>query len=222
MARYLMVWNIPPLINVMLGVTVRLPIRSEEGPTPDVGAPEGDEPDVPAPEVQQPGRIAGRVVCGTEPCGDGPLVEVVGSGASPFAVDAGAGTFVSTELPPGTYRVVARLPGAEDQAQEVVVQAGARAEVTLTFPATEPEATGIRGRVTDFNGQPVQAVIRIPNLDIEIQSDEQGQFQVDAPPGAYQVIIWSPAHQTQTVRAEVTPRGVVVLNVELRPRRRRR
>lgn len=216
-----MVWEIPPLINVMLGVTVRLPIRSGESATVDV-EPEGVAPVDVAPRTQELGRIAGRVLCGTEPCGAGPLVEVVNSGASPYAVDVGDGTFVTAEIPPGAYRVVARMAGAEDQVQEIAVAPGARVEVTLTFPAQQDESTGIRGRVTDFNGAPVQAVIRIPSSDIEVQTDEQGQFHIDVPPGSYQVIVWSPAHQTQTIRLEVAPRGVVVMNAELRSRRRRR
>lgn len=212
------VWSSIPLINAVLGLTVRLPIHRETIEREDT--PVG--PDGPVGDGQGPpqgtGRISGRVLCGGEPCGRGTTVEVVGTGGSPFAVDVEQGTFSTTELPPATYRIVAQGEGFEARTEEVVVTAAATADVSFSLERIEAIATGIRGRVTDFNGDPVQASVRIPDLEVEIQTDEAGLFEVEAPVGSYQVMIWAQGYRTQTSTQEVTARGMVVMNVELRSR----
>lgn len=212
------VWDSPPLLNVMLGLTVRLPIRGE-APSAGVDDQGGGE-ETPVVERPAPGRISGRILCGAAPCAVATSVEVIGSGASPFVVDAQQGTFITSELQPGTYRVVARSGGEEERSAEVTIPAGATVEATIVFPVAAPPASGIRGRVTDFNGVPVQARVRVPVLDQEVQTNEDGQFEVEAAPGEYQVIIWAEGYATQTTRVEVTSQGVVVMNIELRRRRR--
>jgi hypothetical protein len=211
------VWESPPLVGAMLGLAVRLPIRRErltttgaagEGPVGGAGEGPGERP-------LASGRIAGRVLCADGPCGRGTVVEVVGTGGSPFAVDPEQGTFTTTELAAGSYSVVAQGEGLEARTEQVEVEAGATAEVSFTLAAAGV-ATGIRGRVTDFSGAPLRARVRVPALDVEIESDAEGQFEVEAPPGVYQVMIWAQGHQTQTTSVEVTRRGMVVMNVELR------
>ncbi len=211
------VWETPPLVNVLVGVAVRLPIRAEAsaepGDEPVDPGPAGGEPVEAEPEVAAPGRIAGRVLCGEVPCRGASTVEVAGTGASPYVVREGA--FVTTELAPGTYRLTARLGSAEEQTREIAVAPGATAEVTFTFaPGAEP-ITGIRGQVTDFDGTAVQAVIRIPNLDLEIRTDEEGRFQVETEPGTYQIIAWSRGYRARTARVEVTSWGMEVVNIQL-------
>lgn len=212
------VWGSIPLINALLGLSVRLPIRRETIEHED--APVGPEGPVGDGQTPRPGtgRIAGRVLCDGEPCGRGTTVDVIGTGGSPFAVDTEQGTFTTTELPPATYRVVAAGNGLEARTEEVVVTSEATSEVSFALDRIETVTTGIRGRVTDFNGDPVQASVRIPDLEVEIQTDEEGLFEVEAPVGTYQVMIWAQGYRTQTSTQEVTARGMVVMNVELRSR----
>lgn len=218
----LVVWESPPLVGAMLGLSVRLPIRRAEpegpveggaGAAGGAGGPGPGEGGGATPAAA--GRIIGRVTCADGPCGRGTVVEVVGTGGSPFAVDPEQGTFSTTELAAGTYSVVARGEGLEAQTQQVEVEAGAAAEVSFELESADV-VTGIRGRVTDFSGAPLVAQVRIPDLDIEIESNAEGLFEVEAPPGVYQVMIWARGHQTQTTSVEVTRRGMVVMNVELR------
>lgn len=213
------VWTVPPLVNVVVGVSVRLPIRSERSPSETPGEPDDEPAETPGPETMAPGRITGRVVCGSEPCEQRPTVEIAGSGASSFAVDEDDGSFTTSGLPPGTYRVIAHLPGEPDREQTVELGPGATAAVAFEFPRVELTETGIRGRVTDFAGEPVRASIRIPSLEIEIQANEQGHFHIPVAPGLYQVIIWARGYATQTTRVEVTRQGVVVMNIDLQRQR---
>jgi hypothetical protein len=216
------VWESPPLVNAMVGFALTLPIR-RQGPIDDTTVTtlddSGSSPD-PAASAVVGGRARGRVLCGEEPCGRGTLVEVVDSGGSPFLVDPTTGSFTTIELAPGIYQLRATTDGAEPVTADVEVRSGEIAEVTLALDRPESVATGIRGRVTDFNGQPVQAQVRIPALDIELETDADGQFELEAPPGIYQVMIWANGYQTQTSRQEVPHGGMVVMNVELRQRRR--
>lgn len=216
-----LVWESPPLINVMVGFALTLPVRQEsrdggEGEPTTGDSVTGDVPRMPA-DVES-GRVRGRVLCEGAPCGRGTVVEIIDSGGSPFAVDPESGAFTTTELAPGDYRLRATAGGAEPSTAEVTVVSGEVAEATLALNRSEDVVTGIRGRVTDFNGRPVQAQIRIPSLEIELDSDEDGQFEVEAPPGSYQVMIWARGYQTQTSRQTVPQGGMVVMNVELRSR----
>lgn len=216
------VWESPPLVNVMLGFAMTLPVRSETADGVDAGSDSTESGDRDGPRVAanvEAGRVRGRVLCNGAACGGVTAVEVVDSGGSPFVVERDSGAFATTELAPGVYRLRATTEGADPATAEVTVVSGEVAEVTLNVERAENVTTGIRGRVTDFNGRAVQAQIRIPSLDIEIESDDDGQFEVEAPPGNYQVMIWARGYQTQTSRQTVPHGGMVVMNVELRSRR---
>jgi hypothetical protein len=209
------VWNGAPLFRIFVGFNVRLPIQATApaGPGTTVGAPLPEPP----PEL---GRIRGRISCGSASCGTGWQVQVLGTEASPFAVNNETGAFITTDLPPGTYGLEASLPGSERTwRHRVQVLSGQTSRVNFVLAQEDiTNITGIRGRVTDFNGRPVQATIRIPAIHIETRCDEQGEFEVETAPGRYDVLIFAQGYATQTTVVEVAPGGIVVLNAELRRR----
>jgi hypothetical protein len=214
------IYTSPPLVNILFGVAFRLPVRSpgQGETTVGEGCPEPQEPSE-EPASPQTGRMTGSVRCAQSSCGDAARVTIVGLGSSAFAPDEESGEFTTAELPTGTYEVVASAEGYQTQRQQVTVDADEQSTVTFDLqPRSQGEPTGIQGRVTDFEGQGVQATIRIPALGVELSCDEDGRFETEADPGRYEVFVSARGFRTQHTQVEVPRNGVAVMNIELRSR----
>jgi uncharacterized membrane protein len=73
----------------------------------------------------------------------------------------------------------------------------------------------VRGVVRSFGGQGLSAKVRVMPLGTEGATDASGAFQIDVPPGAYEVTIESDGYETQTRQVKVEQQGVVILNADL-------
>jgi hypothetical protein len=211
----------PPLLNVQFGVVFRLPVPREVAREAEPTA-AGDEPaEAAAADEPRPlGRIGGVVQCGGEPCGPTTRVAVARTGASPIAPDDATGRFASAELPAGSYEVEVTAEGREGRRLTVEVAPGAAADVSIDLPPASGSAAGARvqGQVTNFQAAPVRATVLVPGLGVEIQTDEDGRFEIEAAPGRYEVVVSAEGYRTQHSRVQVRADETVVMNVELRGR----
>jgi hypothetical protein len=96
----------------------------------------------------------------------------------------------------------------------VTIQAGVPLKLDLVLTAVPPPSQ-VRGLIRSLNGQAIVAKIRVEPAGIEAVTDAGGAFQVDLPPGSYDVVIEAPGFATQRRHVTVEPQGVVVLNAEL-------
>jgi hypothetical protein len=71
--------------------------------------------------------------------------------------------------------------------------------------------------VRSFNGKPLPATIKVEPLGLEAKTDADGTFQIDVPPGSYEVIVVSPGFAGQRRPVQVEENGVTILNADLRP-----
>jgi hypothetical protein len=125
------------------------------------------------------------------------------------------GAFEVADVPDGHVRIVARAPGYEDATVETNVDAHAPAPVELVMKrAIRPGQ--LRGLVRSFNGKPLAATIRVEPLGAETKTDADGMFQIDVPPGAYEVVVEAPGHAGQRRPVQVDENGVTILNADLR------
>lgn len=85
--------------------------------------------------------------------------------------------------------------------------------------APETPAGQLRGLIRSWKGQGLRATIRVEPLGVEAQTDEEGAFALDVPPGAYQVQIVTKGFRTQTRDVRIEENGVTVLNADLRRER---
>jgi Carboxypeptidase regulatory-like domain len=81
--------------------------------------------------------------------------------------------------------------------------------------APAPPTGQVRGLVRSFSGAGLKARVRIEPLGKEIQTDAAGTFQLDVPPGTYEVMVEAAGHEAQRRRVEVPEDGVVILNADL-------
>jgi hypothetical protein len=125
------------------------------------------------------------------------------------------GAFAVDDVPVGHVRVVARAAGYDDATAEANVDARAPATVDVVMKRTIRPGQ-LRGLVRSFNGKPLAATIRVEPLGSETKTDADGMFQIDLPPGAYEVVVAAPGHAGQRRPVQVDENGVTILNADLR------
>lgn len=111
------------------------------------------------------------------------------------------------------------------QFSKKVVRAGASlAAVFLALASSAPNAAGqqptatIKGVVVTPSGAPAaDVVVRVPGLGRHYHTDQQGQFEITAPPGSYAIEITSMQFGQATRRVQVESGDELELTIELEP-----
>ncbi|MBL8682203.1 MAG: carboxypeptidase regulatory-like domain-containing protein [Myxococcales bacterium] len=123
-------------------------------------------------------------------------------------------------LASGDYSVIVR--GASGAERSVPIRVGgstaARAAVTIET-VTSAAGAQLRGTVRSFNGSGVRATIRIVEANRTVVANEDGSFRIPVEPRSYTVEFSADGYQSQRRRVTVSDNGVVILNIDLRPRR---
>jgi len=112
--------------------------------------------------------------------------------------------------------LLVRVEAANFEPSELPVklQAGVTEKLELRLVAVPPPSQ-LRGVVRSLDGKAVAVRVRVEPVGTEASVDDQGSFQLDLPPGGYDVVIEADNYVTQRRRVQVEPKGVVVLNVDL-------
>jgi hypothetical protein len=117
-------------------------------------------------------------------------------------------------LSPGAITLVLEAGGFEPLERTLTLEPGAPLALTITLKALPPPSQ-VRGVVRSFGGKGLQARIRVEPLGLEAKTDASGGFQLDVPPGNYEVVVESDGYQLQRRKISVDPQGVVILNADL-------
>jgi hypothetical protein len=187
------------------------------------------EPDVAAkePPAQASVAAADRTTTASGRLIDDDGVAVVGArvrwigGERERATETDAeGRYTFADLPVGEVELAAEHEGHEAITWSATVSEGAGALPDQVLPRV---ASGqLRGLALSFRGQPVAAQIRVSPLarpegvPIEVTAGANGRFQIDVPPGRYEVRVSARGYESQTREVEVANDGVVILNLDLR------
>jgi len=105
-------------------------------------------------------------------------------------------------------------PDFEPTEHSVKVQPGAPVKLELRLVAVPPPSQ-LRGNVRSLDGKALATRVRVEPLGAEAGVDDKGNFQLDLPPGGYDVVIEASGYVTQRRHVQVEPKGVVILNAEL-------
>jgi len=125
-----------------------------------------------------------------------------------------AGQCTLEDVKAGDLVVRVEAPDFEPAERPLKVQAGLPARLEVRLVAVPPPSQ-LRGVVRSLEGKAIAARVRVEPLGTEASVDEKGSFQLDLPPGAYDVVIDANGYVTQRRRVQVEPKGVVILNAEL-------
>jgi hypothetical protein len=129
------------------------------------------------------------------------------------------GGFALEGMPPGHYQLSASAEGWVAHEQPLELSPGQNPELRITLKRELPRGQ-IRGTVRRFNGTPVSASIVIRSLEIKAQTGPEGAFEIDVPPGDYEVVVKARGFAEQKRRAKVEQNGVAILIVELEPNKK--
>jgi hypothetical protein len=125
-----------------------------------------------------------------------------------------AGHCVIEDAKAGDLVVHVEVPDFERVERAVKLQAGVPAKLEVRLVALAPPSQ-LRGVVRSLDGKAVTARVRLEPLGTEATVDDKGTFQLDLPPGGYDVVIEAAGYVTQRRHVQVEPKGVVILNAEL-------
>jgi hypothetical protein len=167
--------------------------------------PTAPEPPPPPPPAVLSGRLMGP---------EGPLAGATVTAGGKSATTDAEGRFEIAGVPPGAVTVVVEKPGYRRIEKALSLEAGQRLAVDLAGELALPDGQ-IRGTVMSFDGKPLAAQIRIQPGDRVLTADAQGAFQIDVPPGDYEVTVEMPGFAGSRRRVKVEQRGVTLLPIDL-------
>lgn len=172
----------------------------------------GNAPLVTAP----PGSATGGTIRGKITGDKGEPVADATVSVGDKSVQTGAdGSYVLNDVPLGKQSVSVKAPGFDDRTIDAEVVAGAPALADIaTKHAIKPGQ--LRGLIRAFSGKPLAAIIRIESLGSETKTDQDGAFQINVPPGTYEVVVTATGYATQRRKMQVDENGVTILNADLR------
>lgn len=158
-----------------------------------------------------------------EPIGSATL-SFSGFDGSLLAVDYKSGKFRSWPIlvGEGLIKVSATAPGFRPAEQTVPRgQAGEVKALAFKLQPTGAEASGeLKGSLKDGRtGKPVRGELLLPSLSKKFRAEADGTFQATVKAGRYQVLLSAPGYATQKKEIEIRAGDVVILNVDLAPRR---
>ena len=212
-------YPVEPRFSVMLGASFNLfrPRPAGEGTLVSEGSDAGGGGEPVGPSAP----VTGTVDIAVSGDGGAPLadadVELTPAGAAvPVTARTdkqGRASF--PEVATGKARVRIRQADHLDKVQELDVVPGQSASVSVALEKKLPPGQ-LLGTVRNYNGKPLKATLVVAPIGTKVQSDENGEFTLDLPPGEYEVTIEAAGVKPQTRKVKVEQNGVTILNVDLR------
>lgn len=201
-----------PRVSVNLGLRYRFGERAVEKPRTR------PEPPKPAPVVVAPVTKPTSVELALlddrgQPLQRAQVAVTQGDVETPL-VEVAPGQYRLEQARPGRARLRVKAEGFQPVERDVELQKGAALRVDVRVEQALP-AGQVRGLVRSFRGKPLAASIRVEPSGAQTSTDAEGFFQLDVPPGEYEVVIESPGYQAQRRKAKVEQQGVVIVNADL-------
>ena len=212
-------YPVEPRFSVMLGASFHLFRRERHDERLVTGGEGGGEGG--GETGGPPPAVTGTVDIAVTGDGGAPLVdaevELTPAGAAvPLTARTdkqGRATF--TEVARGKAQMRVRQADHVDKSQELDVVPGQSASVAVALEKKLPPGQ-LLGTVRNYNGKPLKATLVVAPIGTKAQSDENGEFTLDLPPGEYEVTIEAAGVKPQTRKVKIEQNGVTILNVDMR------
>jgi hypothetical protein len=215
---------VEPRASFFAGVTIRPPL-----PEPPAVAPPPVDPGAAAASAARTGSVRGHVTGegGGAVVGARVHVEAPGQPGVDLVPDD-RGVFEGRDLPAGKAELRISAEGWQEQVRAVEIAPGKTVDVDVELLRALPLGQ-IRGLVRSFSGAPISATVRIEPLGGSAARGGEGEakvavvgqggrFELDVPPGSYDVIVKAAGYADQHRHVKVEANGVVVLDLDMRRR----
>jgi hypothetical protein len=213
---------IEPRVLVQVGVRYSLSLAPPPRATDEVVA----KPPEPAPELEKPApqqpksaTVSGALMDDKgEPLPEASvMLRVAGGEVRDAITDAhGQYTFQWVPLGPATVEVIAT--GFQAQTWEIEVTPDMPIEASRAL-TTKADTGVLRGLIRTFASEPLRAQIIVRDRRGKTvatrDSAEDGHFEIDLAPGAYEVMISAKGYRTHRRSVKVEGNGVSILNVDM-------
>lgn len=218
---------VEPRVQGMLGLIWRFLTPPEPAPPAEVKSgeekkaeitpePEKDPVDPgPAPVVTSTVRVT-VVDSKNHPISDAEVtIETPASeGGVPVPLES-RNTYVLSDVPVGEIEIRVRAELLKPHAEAVTLKEGEATEIAVKLQPADTLGSQLRGLVRSYSGAGVKASVRVVPGDHQTICGEDGSFELDLPPGTYQVIIEAEGYRSQRRTLHVRKEGVTVLNADL-------
>ncbi len=200
-------------------VTLNLGLRYRFGQQPESRGPAGPTSALPAtPAVSKPAAAPPTVELELLDDRGQPLqrahVAVTQGETESVLVEASPGHYRLENAQPGRAHLRIQAEGFQPVERDIELKNGAAARVDVRVEQALP-AGQVRGLVRSFRGKPLAASVRLEPGGSATKTDAEGFFQIDVPPGDYEVVIEAAGYQPQRRHAKVEKQGVVIVNADL-------
>jgi hypothetical protein len=208
--------DVEPRVSASFGIVFRPREPVRDAPLPaEAPEPIVDRTPPPAVVVTQ-GAVRGHVTSRSgAPLAGAKVTLRPASGEARVVETDDAGAFELADLPLGSATIDVEAKGFSPASFTVVVDPNTPSDASTSLDRVLPSAQ-IRGVVRDFAGKAVAATVVIEPLGTTATVNADGSFEIDVPPGTYEVVIKARGYAPQRRRAVVEKDGVTLLNVDLR------
>ncbi len=207
-----------PSAQLLLGVQMRFGGAHKAEPLVVVDVVKPDEPTEPVlPPALVLLPLRGQVQSGTQGVANARITLVQEGGESRELVSDEAGNF-SDELVAGPVRLVIEVEGFEPKEETIVLAKDSQPVVIYLDPVLPPGQ--LRGQVRSYRGRGLLAELRIMPAEGQdaqvVETGADGAFEIDLPPGDYEVTITVKRFKEQVRKIHIEEDGVTIMNVDLR------
>ncbi len=167
-------------------------------------------------------RVVGKVLdAGTGKPVGGARVVMGGDEPAIFLSDPEEGRFYTCPMVPGPVKLSVFREGYREESQVVLVTEKPETPVTIKLQTTAASAFGtIKGTVRAVTGLPLPALVAIPARNINIRAQRfDGSFERKLETGSFDVLFSMPGYVTQRRKVKLEAGDVVIINVELYPKK---
>ncbi len=211
---------IEPRLSLQAGVRYRFGAAATAAPDDGESAARDSQPARGIASAASTATVSGRLLDEQGAAIAGARVSLTGRDHASSSETDAEGRYAFADVPAGEVELAAEHEGHEPRSWRAAVSAGV---ATLADQVLARVVAGqLRGLALSFRGQPVAAQIRVSSREredaapVEVTSGANGRFQIDLPPGRYEVRVSARGYEPQTRQVEVAADGVVILNLDLR------
>jgi hypothetical protein len=124
------------------------------------------------------------------------------------------GKYRASHVPLGRGKISIRAPKRKTIEQPIDLKSRDPLKLQVRTEPVLPSGQ-VRGLVRSYDGKAISAKISVEPGGQQTRTDAQGFFQLDVPPGKYEVVIEAKGYAAQRRSVEVEKDGVLILNADL-------